>query len=82
MKRGFWLILWRGYSEGESTTCFNFSDGGVVAKFLSLERSPVLISEKLEASPSTEGFGGGPLSSGLSGGSLSVRGRVLTKGWE
>ena len=57
-------------------------DGGMVASFLSLERSLVLFSEKPEANPSTGGFGGGPLSSGLSGGSSSVRGRVPTKSWE
>ena len=32
------------------------------------------------SSPSTEELGGGSLSSGFSGGSFSVRGRVLTKG--
>ena len=39
----------------------------MVVGFLSLERLPVLSLEKPEASPSTEGFGGGSLSSGLSG---------------
>ena len=32
------------------------------------------------SSPSTEELGGGPLFSGFSGGSFSVRGRVPTKG--
>ena len=67
---------------GVFTTCFNFLDDRVVANFLSLSGLSVLSSEKPEASPSTEGFGGGFLSSGLSGGSLSVRGRVPTKSWE
>ena len=53
-----------------------------MSNFLSLERSLMLFSEEPEASPSTGGFGGGPLSSGFSGGSLSVRGRVPTKSWE
>ena len=42
----------------------------------------MLFSEEPEAGPSTGEFGGGPLSSGLSGGSLAVRGRVPTKSWE
>ena len=42
----------------------------------------MLFSEEPEASPSTGVFGGGSLSSGFSGGSLSVRGRVPTKSWE
>ena len=80
-----------GYSEGESslcgngelpTSCSKFSDEQVVANFLSLVRSTVLSSEKPEASPPTEELGGGSLSLGLSGGSLSVRGRVPTKSWD
>ena len=55
----------------------------------------MLFSEEPEASPSTGGFGGGPLSSGFLGrscggslpsgflgGSLSVKGRVPTESWE
>ena len=51
----------------------------MVSDFLSLERSLVLFSEEPEAGPSTREFGGGPLSSGLSDGSSSVRGRSQLK---
>ena len=52
-QEGFLVDLVEGTQKGESTTCFNFSDGGVVANFLSLERSLGLFSEKPEASPLT-----------------------------
>ena len=67
-----------GSSEGESTNCFDFSEGGVFPHFLSL----VLFSGEPEVGPSTGGSCGGPLSSGFLGGSLSVKGRVPTESWE